>query len=84
MIGQLHSGIACLACDWLIYDWCLTVFIISFAGIGYPFNCLDGQLICQAFTHCIIGGATKLLTVQSVIVSLVAMKGTFLIHLSQK
>ena len=24
LIGQLHSGMACLACDWLISDWCLT------------------------------------------------------------
>ena len=24
LIGQLHSGMACLACDWLIYDWCLS------------------------------------------------------------
>ena len=22
LIGQLHSGMAYLACDWLIYDWC--------------------------------------------------------------
>ena len=21
LIGQLHSGMACLACDWLIHDW---------------------------------------------------------------
>ena len=24
LIEQLHSGMACLACDWLIYDWCLS------------------------------------------------------------
>ena len=47
----------------------LSVSIVSFAVIGYPFNCLDGQLNCQAFTHCIIVRATKLLTVQLVIVA---------------
>ena len=36
---------------------------ISFAVIGYHFNCLDGQLNCQVFTHCIIGRAAKLSTV---------------------
>ena len=45
----------------------LSVSIVSFAVIGYHFNCMDGQLNCQALTHCIIGRATKLLTVQSVI-----------------
>ena len=68
MIGQLHSGMACLACDWLIYDWCLTKCIhCKFVVIGYCCNHLDGQLNCQAFTHCIIGRAAKLVTVQSVI-----------------
>ena len=47
----------------------LSVSIVSFAVIGYPFNCLDGQLNCQAFTYCIIGRATKLSAVQSVIVA---------------
>ena len=47
----------------------LNVSIVSFAVIGYPVNCLDGKLYCQAFTHCIIGRATKLSTVQSVIVA---------------
>ena len=67
---QLHYGMACLACDWLIYDWCLSkCVIVSFVVIGYHCNHLDGQLNCQAFTHCIISRATKLLTVQSVIVA---------------
>ena len=43
--------------------------IVSFAVIGYHFNHLDGQLNCQAFTHCIIGRATRLSTVQQVIVA---------------
>ena len=43
--------------------------IVSFVVIGYHFNCLDGQLNCQAFTHSLIGRVTKLLTVQSVIVA---------------
>ena len=47
----------------------LSVSIVNFAVIGYPFNCLDGQLNCQVFTHCIISRATKLLTVQLVIVA---------------
>ena len=47
----------------------LGVYIVSFAVIGYFFNHLDGQLNCQAFIHCIISRATKLLTVQSVIVA---------------
>ena len=47
----------------------LIVSIVSFAVIGYHFNHLDGQPNCQAPTHCIIGRATKLLTVQSVIVA---------------
>ena len=38
----------------------LSVSIVSFAMIVYPLNCLDGQLNCQAFTHCIIGRAIKL------------------------
>ena len=46
----------------------LSVPIVSFVVIGYCFNCLDGQLNCQVFTHCIISRAAKLLTVQSVIV----------------
>ena len=47
----------------------LSVSIVSFAMIGYPLNHLDGQLNCQAFTHCIIGRATKLSTTQLVIVA---------------
>ena len=47
----------------------LSVSIVNFAVIGYPFNCLDGQLNCQAFTHCIIDRTTKLSTIQSVIVA---------------
>ena len=47
----------------------LSVSIVSSAVIGYPFNCLDGQLNCEAFTHCIIGRATKLSTVRPVIVA---------------
>ena len=27
MIVQLHSGMACLACDWFIYDWCLSKYV---------------------------------------------------------
>ena len=46
---------------------CLSVSIVSFAVIGYHCNNLDGQLNCQAFTHCIISRGTKLLTVQLVI-----------------
>ena len=44
-----------------------SVSTVSFAVIGYHCNCLDGQLDYQTLTHCIIGGATKLLTVQLVI-----------------
>ena len=47
----------------------LSVSIVCFAVIGYHCNCLDGQLNCQAFTHCIISRTTKLLTVQLVIVA---------------
>ena len=70
LIEQLHSGMACMACHWLIYDWCLSkVSTASLAVIGYCCNHLDGQLNWQAFTHCIISRATKLLTVQLVICS---------------
>ena len=55
----------------------LSVYPVSFAVIGYHFDCLDGQLNCQAFTHCIIGRAPKLLTVQSVIVAWHTKKGMY-------
>ena len=45
----------------------LSVSIVSFVVIGYHCNCFDGQLNWQAFTHCTISRATKLLVVQSVI-----------------
>ena len=47
----------------------LSVSIVSSVLIGYCCNCLDGQLNYQAFTHCIIGRTTKLLTMQLVIVA---------------
>ena len=43
--------------------------MVIFAVIGYPFNHLDGQLNCQAFSLYIISRATKLLTVLLVIVA---------------
>ena len=68
LIEQLHSGMVCLAYDWLIYDWCLTKCVhVSPVVIGYHCSYLDGQLNRQAFTHCIIGRATKLSVVWSVI-----------------
>ena len=47
----------------------LSVSLVSFAVIGYHLNHLDGQLNCQEYTQCIIGRATKLSFVQSVIVA---------------
>ena len=41
----------------------LSVSIVNFVVIGYHCNCLDGQLNCQEYTHCIISRATKLSTV---------------------
>ena len=37
LIGKLHSGMACLACDWLIYDWCLS-------------KCVHCKLCCHWYT----------------------------------
>ena len=45
----------------------LGVSIVSFGVIGYHCTYLDGQLNWQAITHCIIGRATKLSVVLSVI-----------------
>ena len=45
----------------------LSVSIVSLAVIDYHCNCLDGQLHWQVFTHCMIGRATKLSVVLSVI-----------------
>ena len=49
----------------------LSVSIVSLVVTGYHCNCLDGQLKWQAFTHCIIGRATKLSVVRSVICGMV-------------
>ena len=45
--------------------------------IGYYCNHLDRQLNWQAFTHCTIGRATKLLVVQSVICGMAHMELLF-------
>ena len=54
-IGQVHSGMACLACDWFpLLGVHPSISIVKLIVIGYHCNCLDGQLNCWAFAHWLI------------------------------
>ena len=58
-MGQLDSGMACLACDWLpMIGSHQSMSIVRLIVIGYHCNCLDGQFNYQASAIWLISRAT--------------------------